>query len=112
MKPSPLANALRLCLATACTAAAPPLLAADDAYDTISVTASRIERGTKEVSSSISVIDEQRIEAARMFNIKQVCRYLVKDFGTFQSPKSTRQRDSRYCPDRPALITTPSRTLQ
>ncbi|MEW7982692.1 MAG: thioredoxin fold domain-containing protein, partial [gamma proteobacterium symbiont of Phacoides pectinatus] len=29
----------------------------------------------------------------------QVCRYLVKDFGTSQSPKSTRQRDSRYCPD-------------
>ncbi|MEW7979465.1 MAG: hypothetical protein AB2813_06565, partial [Candidatus Sedimenticola endophacoides] len=29
---------------------------------------------------------------------KQVCRYLVKDFGTSQSPKSTRQRDSRYCP--------------
>ncbi|MEW7984135.1 MAG: cache domain-containing protein [Candidatus Sedimenticola endophacoides] len=43
---------------------------------------------------------------------QQVCRYLVKDFGTSQSPKSTRQRDSRYCPDRPALITTPSRTLQ
>ncbi|PUE00687.1 MAG: hypothetical protein C3L24_09040, partial [Candidatus Sedimenticola endophacoides] len=42
----------------------------------------------------------------------QECRYLVKDFGTSQSPKSTRQRDSRYCPDRPALITTPSRTLQ
>ncbi|MEW7979446.1 MAG: hypothetical protein AB2813_06465, partial [Candidatus Sedimenticola endophacoides] len=31
---------------------------------------------------------------------KQVCRYLVNDFGTSQSPKSTRQRDSRYCPDR------------
>ncbi|MFC1357430.1 MAG: hypothetical protein G8D58_12575, partial [gamma proteobacterium symbiont of Phacoides pectinatus] len=30
----------------------------------------------------------------------QVYRYLVKDFGTSQSPKSTRQRDSRYCPDR------------
>ncbi|MEW8014201.1 MAG: hypothetical protein AB2807_05290, partial [Candidatus Sedimenticola endophacoides] len=29
---------------------------------------------------------------------KQECRYLVKDFGTSQSPKSTRQRDSRYCP--------------
>ncbi|MEW7981214.1 MAG: hypothetical protein AB2813_15925, partial [Candidatus Sedimenticola endophacoides] len=29
---------------------------------------------------------------------RQVCRYLVKDFGTSQSPKSTRQRDSRYCP--------------
>ncbi|PUD97931.1 MAG: hypothetical protein C3L25_14180, partial [Candidatus Sedimenticola endophacoides] len=42
---------------------------------------------------------------------RQECRYLVKDFGTSQSPKSTRQRDSRYCPDRPALITTPSRTL-
>ncbi|MEW8013215.1 MAG: hypothetical protein AB2807_00020, partial [Candidatus Sedimenticola endophacoides] len=28
----------------------------------------------------------------------QECRYLVKDFGTSQSPKSTRQRDSRYCP--------------
>ncbi|MEW7977119.1 MAG: hypothetical protein AB2814_06690 [Candidatus Sedimenticola endophacoides] len=36
----------------------------------------------------------------------------MKDFGTSQSPKSTRQRDNRYCPDRPALITTPSRTLQ
>ncbi|MEW7976497.1 MAG: hypothetical protein AB2814_03310 [Candidatus Sedimenticola endophacoides] len=44
--------------------------------------------------------------------VYQECRYLVKDFGTSQSPKSTRQRDSRYCPDRPALITTPSRTLQ
>ncbi|MEW7976089.1 MAG: hypothetical protein AB2814_01125 [Candidatus Sedimenticola endophacoides] len=44
--------------------------------------------------------------------MEQECRYLVKDFGTSQSPKSTRQRDSRYCPDRPALITTPSRTLQ
>ncbi|OQX34246.1 MAG: hypothetical protein B0D96_09770, partial [Candidatus Sedimenticola endophacoides] len=46
------------------------------------------------------------------FYYTQECRYLVKDFGTSQSPKSTRQRDSRYCPDRPALITTPSRTLQ
>ncbi|MEW7981106.1 MAG: hypothetical protein AB2813_15320 [Candidatus Sedimenticola endophacoides] len=47
-----------------------------------------------------------------MLTCQQECRYLVKDFGTSQSPKSTRQRDSRYCPDRPALITTPSRTLQ
>ncbi|MEW7976010.1 MAG: hypothetical protein AB2814_00690, partial [Candidatus Sedimenticola endophacoides] len=31
---------------------------------------------------------------------RQECRYLVKDFGTSQSPKSTRQRDSSYCPDR------------
>ncbi|MEW7979366.1 MAG: hypothetical protein AB2813_06050, partial [Candidatus Sedimenticola endophacoides] len=37
---------------------------------------------------------------AKAWAIFQVCRYLVKDFGTSQSPKSTRQRDSRYCPDR------------
>ncbi|MCU7916315.1 MAG: hypothetical protein KZQ65_10595, partial [Candidatus Thiodiazotropha sp. (ex Gloverina cf. vestifex)] len=29
---------------------------------------------------------------------RQACRYLVKDFGTSESPKSTRQRDSRYAP--------------
>ncbi|MCU7915830.1 MAG: hypothetical protein KZQ65_08010 [Candidatus Thiodiazotropha sp. (ex Gloverina cf. vestifex)] len=29
---------------------------------------------------------------------EQACRYLVKDFGTSESPKSTRQRDSRYAP--------------
>ncbi|MFC1348704.1 MAG: hypothetical protein G8D60_04515, partial [gamma proteobacterium symbiont of Phacoides pectinatus] len=45
-----------------------------------------------------------KIETKRLFinfssYILQVCRYLVKDFGTSQSPKSTRQRDSRYCPD-------------
>ncbi|MCU7916146.1 MAG: hypothetical protein KZQ65_09670, partial [Candidatus Thiodiazotropha sp. (ex Gloverina cf. vestifex)] len=28
----------------------------------------------------------------------QACRYLVKDFGTSESPKSTRQRDNRYAP--------------
>ncbi|MCU7915829.1 MAG: hypothetical protein KZQ65_08005, partial [Candidatus Thiodiazotropha sp. (ex Gloverina cf. vestifex)] len=31
-------------------------------------------------------------------NIGQACRYLVKDFGTSESPRSTRQRDSRYAP--------------
>ncbi|MCU7916393.1 MAG: hypothetical protein KZQ65_10995, partial [Candidatus Thiodiazotropha sp. (ex Gloverina cf. vestifex)] len=30
--------------------------------------------------------------------LHQACRYLVKDFGTSESPKSTRQRDSRYAP--------------
>ncbi|MEW8020491.1 MAG: hypothetical protein G8D58_06845 [gamma proteobacterium symbiont of Phacoides pectinatus] len=55
-----------------------------------------------------AIAREMRMDEERI----QVCRYLVKDFGTSQSPKSTRQRDSRYCPDRPALITTPSRTLQ
>ncbi|MEJ1385124.1 MAG: TonB-dependent receptor [Candidatus Sedimenticola sp. (ex Thyasira tokunagai)] len=42
----------------------------EEAVDTISVTASRIERGTKEVSAAISVIDEEKIENAKMFNIK------------------------------------------
>jgi hypothetical protein len=32
------------------------------------------------------------------------CRYLVKDFGTSLSPKSTRLRDSLYCPGRPASV--------
>ncbi|MCU7916309.1 MAG: hypothetical protein KZQ65_10565, partial [Candidatus Thiodiazotropha sp. (ex Gloverina cf. vestifex)] len=31
-------------------------------------------------------------------DLKQACRYLVKDFGASESPKSTRQRDSRYAP--------------
>ncbi|MCU7916340.1 MAG: DUF4126 domain-containing protein, partial [Candidatus Thiodiazotropha sp. (ex Gloverina cf. vestifex)] len=31
-------------------------------------------------------------------SVVQACRYLVKDFGTSESPKSTRQRDSRYAP--------------
>ena len=32
------------------------------------------------------------------------CRYLVKDFGTSQSPKSTRLRDSHCSPGRPASV--------
>ena len=35
---------------------------------------------------------------------RKECRYLVKDFGTSLSPKSTRLRDSRYCPGRPASV--------
>ena len=38
--------------------------------DTISVTASRVERATKEVPAAIDVIDGERIEAEKMFNIK------------------------------------------
>ncbi|MCU7916691.1 MAG: hypothetical protein KZQ65_12625, partial [Candidatus Thiodiazotropha sp. (ex Gloverina cf. vestifex)] len=37
------------------------------------------------------------VDPARVFKT-QACRYLVKDFGTSESPKSTRQRDSRYAP--------------
>ncbi|MEW7980846.1 MAG: hypothetical protein AB2813_13915, partial [Candidatus Sedimenticola endophacoides] len=43
---------------------------------------------------------DQRAQPGLVVGLRQVCRYLVKDFGTSQSPKSTRQRDSRYCPDR------------
>ncbi len=68
-------------LKTACGTAALVLLAvglapgvsagdAGDDLDTISVTASRIERSTKEVAASLSVIDAEKIEQSRMFNIK------------------------------------------
>ncbi len=36
--------------------------------------------------------------------IDQACRYLVIDFGTSKSPKSTRQRDNHCCPGRPASV--------
>ena len=41
-----------------------------DNLDTISVTATRVERATKNVAAPITVIDEKRIEGAKMFNIK------------------------------------------
>ncbi|HDK38561.1 MAG TPA: TonB-dependent receptor [Thiolapillus brandeum] len=42
--------------------------------DVISVTASRIERATKETPGAIDVIDEKRIDASTMFNIKDAIR--------------------------------------
>ena len=48
-------------------------VAADPAtpeVDTISVTATRVERETRDVPSAISVVDSQRIEGAKMMNIK------------------------------------------
>ncbi|MCU7942316.1 MAG: TonB-dependent receptor [Candidatus Thiodiazotropha sp. (ex Cardiolucina cf. quadrata)] len=41
-----------------------------DGYDIISVTASRVERRTQDVAGSIDVIDAERIESEKMFNIK------------------------------------------
>ncbi len=41
-----------------------------ESYDVISVTATRVERGTKEVAGAIDVIDAKRIESEKMFNIK------------------------------------------
>ncbi|MEN8213476.1 MAG: TonB-dependent receptor [Pseudomonadota bacterium] len=41
-----------------------------DDLDTISVTATRVERATKDVAAPITVVDEKRIESAKMFNIK------------------------------------------
>ncbi len=43
---------------------------ADDEYDVISVTASRVERRTQDVAGSIDVIDAERIDNEKMFNIK------------------------------------------
>ncbi|MCW8920434.1 MAG: TonB-dependent receptor [Sedimenticola sp.] len=45
-----------------------------DSLDTISVTASRIARGTKEVPAAISVIDSKRIDAEQMNNIKDAIK--------------------------------------
>ncbi|MEL0586695.1 MAG: TonB-dependent receptor [Candidatus Thiodiazotropha sp. (ex. Lucinoma kazani)] len=42
----------------------------EEEYDVISVTASRTERRTQEVAGSIDVIDAERIESEKMFNIK------------------------------------------
>jgi len=42
----------------------------EPAIDTISVTATRIERATKDVPKAISVIDSEQIEGAKMMNIK------------------------------------------
>ena len=55
------------------TTAAFPLLAQDAdnvKLDEVSVTATRTERGTKEVPSSITVISSERIDNEKMFNIK------------------------------------------
>jgi len=46
----------------------------DESVDTISVTASRIERATKDVTAAISVIDESRIGAEKMHNIKDAIK--------------------------------------
>ena len=58
--------AVLMAIAVSFPAAAEP---ETDQIDTISVTATREERATKEVPASISVIDEERIEDSRMFNI-------------------------------------------
>ncbi len=44
---------------------------AEDSLDTISVTASRIEKASKAVPGSLAVIDQDRIESAKMHNIKE-----------------------------------------
>ena len=58
-----------------------PVLASEDETeeskeieDTLTVTASRIERYTQEIPSAIDVIDSEKIEAATMFNIKDAIR--------------------------------------
>lgn len=42
----------------------------EEEFDLISVTASRMERKTKEVAGAIDVIDSERIDSEKMFNIK------------------------------------------
>jgi iron complex outermembrane receptor protein len=47
---------------------------AEHVDDILTVTASRVERYTQDVPSAIDVIDQERIEAATMFNIKDAIR--------------------------------------
>ena len=62
--------------------AAAPVYAADPptadltttTLDTVSVTASRVARSTRETPGSVAVIDETRIESEKMFNIKEAIR--------------------------------------
>ncbi|WP_260291768.1 TonB-dependent receptor [Sedimenticola hydrogenitrophicus] len=72
-------SVIRTTLATSLLIISPALLAEDaveaepvsaESVDTISVTASRIARGTREVPAAISVIDTRRIDAEQMQNIK------------------------------------------
>ncbi|MCU7915844.1 MAG: hypothetical protein KZQ65_08080, partial [Candidatus Thiodiazotropha sp. (ex Gloverina cf. vestifex)] len=45
-----------------------------------------------------TVMPDTSDTSPNLWETEQACRYLVKDFGTSESPKSTRQRDSRYAP--------------
>ena len=46
----------------------------------------------------------EKYSSKRNKQLHKECRYLVKDFGTSLSPKSTRLRDSLCCPGRPASV--------
>jgi iron complex outermembrane receptor protein len=63
----------RRLLATAVSLASATTFAADgELLDTVSVTATRTERPTKEVAEAVAVIDQRRLEQAPMFNISDV----------------------------------------
>lgn len=69
----PLKHALAMSVAAAAVLALAPSAQAEDdpvVLDEVSVTATRAERPTKDVPQSISVIDEEEIEAQKMLNIK------------------------------------------
>lgn len=56
----------------------------------------------------LTVLDETSL--SQLNRRQQVSRYLVKDFGTSKSPKSTRKRDAYCAPAalRPCRFATPS----
>ncbi|MEW8020957.1 MAG: DUF5610 domain-containing protein, partial [gamma proteobacterium symbiont of Phacoides pectinatus] len=81
----------------------PEMSAEEAASSFVEIIRGAVEQGfaeAREVLSGLSALSEEIAnDIDTTYDLVQVCRYLVKDFGTSQSPKSTRQRDSRYCPD-------------
>jgi hypothetical protein len=59
-----------------------------------------LPRGVKAISQSLPALLEDADNDLPMLarHLLQACRYLVIDFGTSKSPKSTRQRDSQCAP--------------
>jgi len=63
-----------------------------------------IERPSNNVETWLVQTVARQAQQAGIGMPESECRYLVKDFGTSQSPKSTRLRDSLLCPGRPASV--------
>jgi hypothetical protein len=73
------------------------LFAAVDVFSGEVIGECKKRHGHQEFLSFLKTINKQT-PRDKGLHVIQACRYLVKDFGTSQSPKSTRQRDSQCAP--------------